>query len=162
MTTVLRLLGIVAFAWLTWFTSTKLIKMCQIRGFISGPAPVSKTVTAKTAEPGRSEPGLRSATHWIAWDGADIQVPSRNRINLPKDVWETYALGDRIEILYFPGDSWPYHRKDIFAENGTFVFDAVLLSLWLAGLITLVAFQIRHFRRKRRKTPPPLPNTYSR
>jgi hypothetical protein len=157
MTTILRLLGLAAFLWLTCFTGAKLIKMARIRGFLSGPPPESKLITAMTTEPGSYTP-----VYWLAWNDADIHVRSRHRINLPKEVWETYQPGDPIEIFYFPGDPLPYHRKDIFADNGNFVFDAVLLSGWLFGIVTLSLFQIRHFRRKRRQLPPPLPNARRR
>jgi hypothetical protein len=156
MTTVLRLIGIAGFVWLTCFTGAKLIKMAQIRGFISGPTPESKVVTAKA-----TEPSTYADVYWIAWNGADIRVPSRNRTNLSKDVWETYTLGDQIEILYFPGDSSPYHRPDIFADNGNFAIDAVLLSSWLFGIAILSVLQVHHFLRNRRQIPPPLPNAYS-
>lgn len=154
MTSVVRFVGIAAFVWLAYFTGTKLVKMAQIRGFISGPAPESNVVTAMA-----SEPGVYAHTFWLAWNGADVRVPGRQRINLSEDVWKTYKVGDRIEIFHFRGDPLPYHRKDIFADNGNFVFDGVLLSVWLIGIATLSVFQVRHYRRK---IPPPLPAGLSR
>jgi hypothetical protein len=156
MTTVLRLAGIAALLWLSFFTGAKLIKMAQIRGFFRGPTPESKLITAKA-----TEPGSYSDVFWIAWNDADIRTPSRNRINLPKHVWESYTVGDHIDILYFPGDLWPYHRDDIFAENGNFLFDSVLLCAWIIGIATLVSFQIRRFLGSRRRFPPPLPSAFS-
>lgn len=152
MTTVLRLIGIVTFTWLMCFTGAKLVKMAQIRGFISGPTPESKVVTAKTTEPSDYDD-----VYWLAWNDAEIDVPSRERINLPKDVWENYNVGDRIEVFYFPGDPLPYHRKDIFADNGNFAFDGILLFAWLSGIVTLSAFQVRQLLRNRRQVSPTFP-----
>jgi hypothetical protein len=156
MMTFLRVLGIVAFALLTWFTSAKLIKMAQIRGLISGPVPESKTITSKIV----LEDNYGEA-YWLAWNDVDIRRRSRDRINLPQDIWRQYSVGDQIEVLYFPGDRKPYHRRDIFAENGNFAFDGGLLTVWLLGLATLTIFQVRHLRRNRPSTPPPLPGALS-
>ncbi|HEX8309793.1 MAG TPA: hypothetical protein VF614_00650 [Chthoniobacteraceae bacterium] len=155
MITVLRLIGIGALVWLTYFTGTKLTKMAQIPGFISGPAPETKVITSKTILP-----GSYGDAYWLAWNDVGIRTPSRDRINLPRDVWQSYSRGDRIEVLYFAADPWPYHRMDIFAENGSFVFDAVLLAAWLAGIVTLSTLQIRHLFHCRGQVPPPLPSAY--
>src|SRR5262249_813143 len=135
---------------------TKLIKMAQIRGFLSGPVPESKVITSKT-----TLPGSYSDSYWLAWNGVDIRTASRDRINLPKDVWERYSIGDRIEVFYFPGERWPYHRKDIYADNGNFCFDGVLVFAWLSGIAILSAFQIRDYLRNRTQAPPPLPRAFS-
>jgi hypothetical protein len=150
MITALRLVGIAVLIFLVGYTSTKLLKMAKIRGFISGPPPEVKVITSKV-----TLPGSNGESYWLAWDGADIQVPGRNRINLPEEVWSNYDVGDSIEIFYFEGDRWPYHKKDIFADNSNFAFDFVLLSIWITGLCTLVIFQF--FGGRRPKLPPPLP-----
>lgn len=154
MSSLLRILGIACLAFLTWFTSSKLVKMAQIRGFIAGPSPQSKTITNKAILDGR-----HGDSNWVAWDFANIRVPGRNRVNLPRDVWDRLSVGDKIAVYYFPGDRWPYTREDIFASDENFVFDAVLLSMWLLGIVFLLFLQVRHVRHVRRRSdgPPPLP-----
>jgi hypothetical protein len=155
MITALRLLGIAVLIFLIGFTSTKLLKMAKIRGVVAGPAPEVKTITSKEALPGSN-----GESYWLAWDGANIQFPGRNRINLPEEVWLEYDVGDSIEIFYFPGDRWPYHKRDIFADTGNFVFDFILLTIWIVGLCVLVIFQFFSVGRGRKqKLPPPLPRS---
>ncbi len=150
-------MGLVLLLLLACFTTNKLIKMAKIRGFIPGPAPEVKIVTGKIASRDRDR-----AVFWLAWDNADIHVPGRNRINLSKEVWQSFNVGDSIEILYFPGDRWPYTRRDIFADDGNFAFDEILLTLWVAGIVTLATFQIRDFLRARKRDHGPYPSIYYR
>ena len=152
MHTALRFVALACLAFLTWFTSSKLIKMGKIRGFIAGPPPQSKTITAKAILEGNY-----GEVYWLAWDRADIRVPGGNRINLPREVWDKHAIGDRISVYYFPGDKWPYLREGIYASNENFGFDAVFLGAELAGIGALVVYQLRSFRRRRGSLPPPLP-----
>jgi hypothetical protein len=154
MNTSVRLIGIVVLLCLTCFTSNKLIKMAQIRGFIRGPVPVAKVITSKAVLTGDY-----GNAYWIAWDNADIHAPSRARTNLSPGTWQALSIGDHIEVLYFSGDQWPYLRQDIFADNGNFAFDGLLLTVWLAGIVVLVAPVVRRFRRDRDHLPPPLPGT---
>lgn len=151
MSSLLRILGLACLAFLTWFTSSKLIQMAQIRGFIAGPAAQAKTITSKAILDGRY-----GDANWVAWDHADIRKPGRNRVNLPREVWDRFAVGDQIAVYYFPGERWAYTREDIFASNENFAFDFVLLTLWVAGIGVLLFFQVRHARRGRRLEPPPL------
>ena len=152
MTTFLRISGIACLVFLSWFTGSKLVKMAQIRGFISGPAPESKLITSMAVLD-----GSHGDAYWVAWDLADVQVPGRNRANLPHEVWSRYSVGGRIGVYYFPGDRWAYVRENTFASNENFGFDVVFLTAWLAGIAALVFYQVRSFRCRCNSKPPPLP-----
>jgi hypothetical protein len=149
MTTVLRVLAIVCLGGLTFFTSSKLLRMAKIRGFVSGPPPLEKIISAKAVVSGEY-----NDAYWLAWDSADIRVPGRNRINVPEELWDRSSVGDRISVIYFADSKWPYTRDGIYASDENFVFDGILLLLWLIGIGVAAYFQLRHVRRMR---PPPLP-----
>lgn len=149
MLTLLRILAACLLGYLAFFTSAKLLKMARIRGFIEGPPPVSKRITDKAVLQGKY-----GDSYWIAWDGADIRRPSKSRLNLPEEAWGRYSVGDQFQVFLFPGETWAYSREDIYVSDGNFVFDLILLSLWLVGLSLLGYY---HHRRWRRNKPPPLP-----
>ncbi|WOO43119.1 hypothetical protein [Rubellicoccus peritrichatus] len=125
--------------------------MAKIRGWISGLEPVSKVVTDRAILDGRY-----TDAYWIAWDDADIEIPSRNRISLPKDVWDKHFIGDYIEVFYLPRDKWPFHRDGIYASNGNFAYDGLLICIWVSGIGILSFFEIKSRRQKKSKLPPPL------
>lgn len=132
MTTLLRILAACLLGYLAFFTSTKLLKMARIRGFIEGPPPVSKIITNKVVLPDDY-----GDSYWIAWDGADILKPSKNRLNLSEEAWGRYSVGDPIQVFLFPGETWAYSRENVYASDDNFVFDFILLSLWLGGLLLI-------------------------
>ena len=152
MDSLFRIVGIACLLFLTWFTGSKLVKMAKIRGFVAGPAPQAKIITNKAVLAGSS-----GDAYWIVWDGADIRTPGRNRVNLPKEVWDRFQLDDPIAVYYFPGEEWAYTREDIYASDENFIFDGVLLTGWIAGIAALGFLQLRHMRRIRSSLPPPLP-----
>ena len=139
-------MGMVFFALLICYTGSKLVKMAQIRGFIPGPTPVAKTITGKAALPGHY-----GDAYWVAWDGADVSEPGRNRINLDPEAWERYRVGDEIDVIYFRGDRFPYLRDGIFSNNGNFVFDGRLLTMWLTGFAVFFGFEVAYQRRRKRR-----------
>jgi hypothetical protein len=137
-----RWIGIVLLALLACFTGNKVFKMAQIRGFVRGPVPETEVITARAAIE-----GSYGAAYWVAWKDAPIEMPSPDRMNLPKEVWDRFHVGDPIEVLRFRHDPHPYFpREDIFTENGNFIFDGLLFLAWLAGIVTLLALQFRRGR----------------
>ena len=145
MVTILRLIGMALLLWLISITGSKLFKMAQIRGFVKGPAPVVKTITGTSISTGHPR-----NSYVLTWDGADPVISGPNRINLPREIWETFQPGDSIEILYFPEDPRPYHRLGLYANNGNFGFDSFLLLAWVSGLVALSSTPLRHLLRRRR------------
>ncbi len=105
----------------------KLHSMAQIRGLLEGAASYEFEVTDKKQMAGF----LGGEAYWIAWNGADINERSSNRLNLFEEQWVELKKGDRVTIIYLPDDPIPYHRDGIFASDGNFALDFVLIGLLL-------------------------------
>lgn len=115
------------------FTWQKLERMKRIRGHEPGARVESHQVLEKWVR--------SSSTYWIRWAEGDIRRPGTHRLNLPRAVWSRYAVGDEIEIVFVPGDSSPHHREGIYASDGNFVFDYLLLACESGlALVSLLAF----------------------
>jgi hypothetical protein len=131
------------------FTSNKLDRMRQIRGWKPGATIRTQLVHDRWVDNAR-------AAYWISLTDEDIRVPGDHRLNLPPQVWNRYQAGDPIEVVYLPGDLSPYHREDIYAEDGNFVFDTGLLLV--EGCFMLVSvfgagLTFRWLRRTRQRPP---------
>jgi hypothetical protein len=111
----LFILGAVGFS----FTANKLDKMRRIRGWKPGAQIQSQTVHDKS----RDGP----TGGWIALSDRSVHDPGDHRLFLPTEVWNRYEVGDSIEVIYLADDPSPFHREDIYANDGNFVFDNVLL-----------------------------------
>lgn len=110
------------------FTSNKLDKMRQIRGWKPGAEVRSQTVHDKWSD--------HHTGGWVALSERSVRTPGDHRLYLPTEVWNRYQIGDPIDVVYLAGDSSPYHREDIYADDGNFIFDNALL-LFEGGLILL-------------------------
>lgn len=126
------------------FTANKLHKMRQIRGWEPGAEIQSHTVRDKWKN--------HATGGWIALSEQSVRAPGDHRLYLPTGVWNRYQVGDSIEVVYLPGDPCPYHREDIHADDGNFVFDTALLTfecgLVLAAVVGAV-FSFFYLRRHR-------------
>ena len=128
------------------FTLGKLDAMNQIRGWKPGGKIVSNIVTDKTMRPPKS--------YYLAWDDGDVDVPGNHCLNFSKSVWDSYSIGDAIEIVYLVNDPRPYHQQGIYASDGNFVFDYVVLAIEFAMVVVplLAAIGIGlYFRRQDRR-----------
>ena len=152
------LLGIAGYR----FTDSKLEKMEMIRGFQPRAIQREVIVTDKLSK----EPPLESRVFWIAWNGADIRVPSHERLNLTGSHWNSIEVGDEFTVVFLEGDPSPYHADGIFASDGSFAFDKVLQIIeiviaCIGALLMLSAIPVflRASRKSRAKqpAPPPLP-----
>ena len=152
MLTLVRLSGVIVCLLLATYTSSKIVTMAKIRGWLSGEPPIAKVVSDRAVIE-----GSYGDDYWLAWDGADIAKPGPNRINLSKEVWSRYAVGDPIEVFYFRSSKWPYHKDGIVASNENFVFDGILLSCWGVGIVVLCIFELRAWRKRKSQRPPKLP-----
>lgn len=112
------------------FTWQKLEGMKQIRGWKPGATIKTCTVTDKLV--------VGQYTHWLSWDNGDIRVPGDHRINLPENVANRYEVGSDVDIVYLPNDSSPYHRDGIYADDGNFAFDYVLLTIEVGMIVVSV------------------------
>lgn len=110
------------------FTANKLDKMRRIRGWKPGAEVRSQTVHDKWSD--------HHTGGWVALSERSVRTPGDHRLYLPTEVWNRYDVGDSIDVIYLSGDSSPYHREDIYANDGNFVFDSVLL-LFEGGLILI-------------------------
>ncbi len=113
------------------FTWNKLETMKEIRGFMPGAAIRTVVVRDKWLQP--------PSSYWISWTDQDIHIPGNHRLNLPESAWNEYEIDDEIEIVFVPGDSKPYYRGGIFANDSNLAFDRGLLGIEIgmiaAGLI---------------------------
>ena len=107
----------------------KLHTMAQIRGLLGGATEVLQKVTDKKILEGQF-----GAAYWIAWNHSDITQPSSSRINVDEKQWINFNTGDAITIIRLADDPIPYYREGIYASDGNFILDFVLISLliwWL-------------------------------
>ncbi|MFV0289749.1 MAG: hypothetical protein ACK5IJ_02460 [Mangrovibacterium sp.] len=128
-------------------TAPKLLKMCQIRGWIAGANAEFEVITArKVQEVERG--GLLQPVFWISWGETSIDVKGNHRINLEQAAWERIQLGDSIEVMTFPQTGETYLQNGIFASNGNLLFDLILFLIELGGAsyFTFAAFQ--EYRRR--------------
>ena len=124
------------------FTLRKLDKMKQIRGF-------------EPAEDLRKVPVLEKVCDrrscWIRWsETASIKKPGAHRFDIPLDASDRYAVGAQVEVLFFAGEGEPYPRETIFADDGNFALDRVILAIeatMIAGSLLLAAGAARLLRR---------------
>ncbi|MFT5502468.1 MAG: hypothetical protein ACI8XC_000173 [Gammaproteobacteria bacterium] len=107
----------------------KLHTMTQVRGLIEGATEELQKITAKSTLEGRF-----GEAYWIAWNHSDIKEPSSNRINIDEKLWIDFNIGDTIPIIRLSDDPIPYYREGIYASDGNFILDFVLIFLlnwWL-------------------------------
>jgi hypothetical protein len=112
----------------TLFTSNKLDRMRQIRGWKPGATVQMKVVTQKYEDP-------ENDACWIGFTNESIQRPGPHRVNLEPAVWDQLEIGNPIELIYLPGDPWPYTRNGIYASDGNFTFDYALLFVEIAMIV---------------------------
>ncbi|MBL8915962.1 MAG: hypothetical protein JNM17_35010 [Archangium sp.] len=131
------------------FTSAKLERMKQVRGFI--PADDARKVPVL-------EKAVIDGANWVRWnDEAGIDRIGGHRFSLPSDAFQRYQPGDQIEVLFFEDERAPIPRESVFAEDGNFVFDRVLLAIELAMVVLplLVLALVAVFVRRKSSTPQP-------
>jgi hypothetical protein len=136
-------------------TSRKLERMKQIRGWEPGATVVPKVIRAKWEDP-------QSGACWITITDESIHKGGPHRLNLPPEMWDEYAEGDTIEIVYLPDDPTPYQRDGIYASDGNFAFDRGLLVVEgsmigvsvLGAFVTAVALFLLGLWLRRRQKPP--------
>ncbi len=73
--------------------------------------------------------GQFGAAFWIAWNHSDITQPSSSRINIDEQQWINFNIGDAITIIRLADDPVPYYEEGIYASDGNFILDFVLISL---------------------------------
>jgi hypothetical protein len=153
------LLGIVGMI----FTYKKLEKMEQIHGWKPGAIVKVETIHQKFEDP-------HSGVCWIAFSDENIRRGGPHRMNLQPDVWQRYAVGEHIEIVYVPGDPTPYARDGIFASDGNFAFDrgivmveAAMIVLSVLGIVvSLGILVVMRLLAPRKVTPDPsVPNAHT-
>jgi hypothetical protein len=102
------------------FTSNKLERMKQIRGWKPG-------ATVRTEVVRQSYHYPESNAYWVELVDDGTGLTSRQRLYLPRETWEGLQAGSTIEVVYLPGDPWPYTRDSVYASEGNFAFDRGLL-----------------------------------
>lgn len=144
-------LVVIATTLLASFTTRKLIRMCQIRGWLPGASVERHRVTDLWHEVRVTRRGITHG-YWLSWGAGPVREPGPHRLSLPKQAWSSVRAGDPIEVIRVPFDRCPYTRDDLFVESGQFGVDGFLLSLELAGLFSAATLLWR-----RRLPPPPPP-----
>jgi hypothetical protein len=104
----------------------KLHTMVQVRGLIEGATEERQQITDKSILDGNF-----GEAYWIAWNNSDITERSSNRINIDETQWIDLAIGDNIPIIRLSDDPIPYYREGIYASDGNFILDFVLIFLLL-------------------------------
>lgn len=148
----MRRIIIVIFAVLLAFgvTGPKVIKMCQIKGWIDGAKVERVTITQKWNQTPDIHPSGRNS-FWVSWTGKSIKQIGNHRISVTKEKWNMMKLGDKLEIIHVKGDKHPYLRDGIFVDPGNFIFDIVLLIAEL-GLAIYFSVALIRDRKKVRET----------
>lgn len=129
------------------FTGQKLYKMAMIRGFIPGAKVEKRIITQKWNQYVRQRKLSRNA-YWISWTDKSIEEVGNHRVNIHYDDWQKLSVGDSIDLVFIPGDNRPFTKNDIFADNGNFIFDSILLIIELTGLIWSTFFIISLLKKK--------------
>ena len=132
--------SIILALWLLSVTGPKLYKMTQIRGWTSGATITEKVITDKASEDWEdydrsTNRSSRGTTYWVAWDGEAALLRGSHRVNLDRYDWDEVDIGDSLEIITFPNDRYAYVKNSIFASNGNFIFDVLLLFAEMALLV---------------------------
>jgi hypothetical protein len=123
--------GIITLSFFLFVTGPKLYRMCQIRGFLPGASTQVEVITDKWHQtPDQHYDGFNA--YWVAWSNKDIYSIGNHRINLRKEIWEGYEIGDSITIVHVPGSKWVYTPDGIYASNGNFLFDGVLAIICIS------------------------------
>jgi len=124
-------LGLAIAVALAMYTTHKLHKMARIRGFIGEPRIERHIVSGKNRAPAR-----RTTVCFLRW----TEGGSEHRVQADCAYWEQTAIGDPIELVRLDvDDDEAYLREgDIYASDGNFYFDFVLLAVELVGVIYFV------------------------
>ncbi len=134
-------------------TIPKLYKMSQIRGWVSGAKVTQKAITQKWHQTPAEHPEGRDV-YWIAWTAEKIRSVGNHRMNVPPELWNRLNVGDQIEGIRLHGDPRLYLREGIFASDGNFAVDVILLIVEIGVAATMIASL---FRRRNRATKIPRP-----
>jgi len=124
---------------LTAYTSHKLYTMARIRGVIGERLVVTHSVVDKT----REEPVRRrdDPTCWLWYHIGGV----RHRIQSDCDYWARVTIGQTIEIVSLEDKSF-LKDGEIYASDGNFMFDIVLLGVELAGVVACIVALVRRRR----------------
>ena len=130
------LILIIALGFAVGVTTPKLYKMFQIKGWVSGAATDTVTITQKwhQVKPKKIRPNV----FWIAWTDRSIREVGDHRINLQRERWNALEVGATLEIIKAPGDPVPYLREGIFVSPGNFVLDFVLLAAEIGAAVVMI------------------------
>jgi len=125
-----KLIGLFICVILALITGNKLVKMSKIQGWLPGARQEIKIITGKEEIADKY-----GSAYWIAWDNISPSVVGNHRTNLKQNQWESLSVGDKIEVYYVGKSASPYIRDGIFVSKGNFVFDSVLFTAELTGML---------------------------
>lgn len=139
---ILLILAVLA---LGYATIPRLYVSALIHGWHGGAERAERFITDKWRE--RSHRGLR--TYWIEIN--DLQQQSYGRIQMEENAWDGMNKGDRVEVVYVPGDPRPHHPRGV--EFGP------LNVAWDLGLLVaeIAAISYALYRIIRARLPAPVP-----
>lgn len=129
-------------------TVPKLIGMAQLRGFLPGARVEQLPVRAKWIQPPRrvqhasGVEDLRTGVCWVTWTDQDVRKMGDHRMDLDVEQCRGLAVGGTVEGVWVVGSGAPLRRGSVWAANGNFAFDLILLLLEVA----LVGWGLRHLR----------------
>ncbi|MBI5042870.1 MAG: hypothetical protein HZC10_03370 [Nitrospirae bacterium] len=140
---------LILFIYLAILTTSKLYRMCIIKGWIDGEMVIrTYTITQKWHERYATDYGT-GHMYWISWTGQNIKENGVHRVSMQYEKWVYLQINDPIEIIYIVNNPSPYSRDGMFVSDGNFIFDIVLLSLELIAILFL-SRSILKLRKERR------------
>ncbi len=126
------LLGLLVAAALALYTSHKLYTMARIRGFIG-----ERSIETHRVSDKQMETGVRDRLFcFLSWGDAETGGDRGGRVQVDCDYWKRARIGDSIEVVRLDrgAEAHPV-GADVYASDGNFEFDLLLLAAELAGVI---------------------------
>jgi len=128
----MRIFWIIICLLLVMYTSHKLYVMMQIRGFMPGTVVTTCTITQKWEE-------QRKGTYYcISWNNPPEAGLTRDQDRIDYAAWSALNVGDPITVVAIGKKRDTYARASIFAVNGNFGFDIVLLLIEIGVAIGML------------------------
>jgi hypothetical protein len=146
------LIGLTCLALLIGNTGPKIFEMFKIKGWLPGGVTERVTITSKSFASAENSVDGREF-YYVAWNGADINLPSNQRENLTFERWSGLKAGDTLEIVAIPWTGKTYQRDGIFVSFGNFIFDLILVLIELSGIYLAYEVFTRRFRRRANASP---------
>lgn len=130
----LMVLGFVLALTMAGFTSVKLYRMAEIRGVVGDRVHEEHVITSKRVD---------RAACWVAWDGGRARGWETDAVQIPRRRCPEFKEGDTIQVVRIESNGAVYLEDGIYASNGNFVFDFILLCIEVIAALVLLVLLLR-------------------